>query len=495
MRPLLTAPEMRALDARAIEELGIPGAVLMERAGLAAAGELLVRYPDAADVVLLCGAGGNGGDGFVVARHLLAAGVRPRAFLAGNERRMPAHARRNLEIARRLGIDVREAARAPLQRALRGADVAVDALFGTGFTGAPRPPVDGLLDALAAAAAPTVALDVPSGVDASTGEVAGAAADADLTVAFHAAKVGLVVAPGRFHAGEVVVVDIGIPPSLEVTPGSVELADDADLAAVPAKREWDTKYSAGAVLVVGGAAGFVGAPLMTATAALRAGAGIVWAAVPPAVVPALEARRPEIIVRALPDGLEVAERADALAVGPGLGRSGEALDLARRLAEEAAVPTVLDADALFALAGDLERLRRRRAPAVLTPHEGELARLLEAESGWVKSHRLEAVRRAAERSGQTVLLKGADTLVAAPGGERVVVASAGCPALATAGSGDALTGAVAALLAKGLPPVEAAALAAVAHGRAARLAVEARGPAGIIAGDVIEALPRAFANP
>jgi NAD(P)H-hydrate epimerase len=230
---------------------------------------------------------------------------------------------------------------------------------------------------------------------------------------------------------------------------------------------------------------------MAAHAALRAGAGIVWVAAPQEVVAAVAGHRPEVIVRPLPDGLELLERADALAVGPGMGREPEAMELARRLAVEHHGPVVVDADALFAFAGSLGSLARRRLPAVLTPHEGEMARLLGCESEWVRANRLEAVRRAAAEARAVVLLKGADTLVAEPGGS-VAVVLVGTPGLATAGSGDVLTGAIAALLAKRMAPQQAAVCAALAHAAAGAAAAEARGPAGIIAGDVIDALPSAF---
>jgi NAD(P)H-hydrate epimerase len=231
---------------------------------------------------------------------------------------------------------------------------------------------------------------------------------------------------------------------------------------------------------------------MTALAAMRAGAGLAWVAVPPEVRSEVAAVSPELMVRPLPDGLELADRADAVAVGPGLGRDEVAVGVARRLLQRHRGAIVADAVALFALAGNLELVARRRVPAVLTPHEGEMARLIERESDWVRSNRLAAVREAAARSRAVVLLKGADTLVAAPGGERVVVSVSDVPGLATAGSGDVLTGVIASMLARGLDPWTAACCAAVAHARAGRAAAERTGPDGIISGDVIAALPGVF---
>jgi hydroxyethylthiazole kinase-like uncharacterized protein yjeF len=329
-----------------------------------------------------------------------------------------------------------------------------------------------------------VALDVPSGVDASTGVIAGEAVAAEATVCFHGRKLGTAVDPGRTASGRVVVADIGIPSRADVRTAAVL----ADGLTAPAKRLGDTKYSAGAVLVLGGARGFTGAALMAALAALRASAGIAWIGAPPDAARILEARVVEVMVRPLPDALELLERAGAVALGPGLGRSEEMLSLAREVGVGHAGPVVIDADGLFAFNGALEELRRRARPAVLTPHEGEMGRLLGETSDWVRANRLEAVRRASEASGCVVLLKGADTLVASPEG-RLCVCHAGVPGLATAGTGDVLTGVVAAMLAREPDPWVATAAAAEAHGRAGRTASERLGPSGIIATDVIDSLP------
>ncbi|HEY7257577.1 MAG TPA: NAD(P)H-hydrate dehydratase [Gaiellales bacterium] len=483
---LYTAEEMRAVDAAAIGELGIPGAVLMERAGLAAAQEIIrVAGEGPGTAAVVCGAGNNGGDGFVVARHLHTAGWGVECFLAGDARKLPPDARLNHDIAGRLGIPIHsEVRRARLTRA----DVVVDGVLGTGFRGVPRGAAGKAIEAMRGPIGGMFALDVPSGVDGSTGVVAGAAVAADVTISFHGRKLGTAIEPGRSASGRVVVADIGIPPQADRPTAAALLTDVQTLAAAWPKSVRGSKYTAGAVLVVGGAPGFVGAPQMAALAALRGSAGIAWIATPAEALPAIEGRVPEVMVRALPDALELLERAGAVALGPGLGRSGEAMALARRIAAEHAGPVVIDADGLFAFNGALARLRRRPGPTVLTPHEGELARLLGAESGWVRENRLEAVRKAAAASGCVVLLKGADTLIAEPGG-RLGVSHAGPPGLATAGSGDVLTGVVAAMLAKGCDARAAACIAAEAHGLAGQRAVARRGPSGIIATDVIDALP------
>jgi hydroxyethylthiazole kinase-like uncharacterized protein yjeF len=435
--PLYAADEMRAA------EQGHDVDALMERAGRAVADAVLRRYPGARRVAGVCGKGANGGDGRIALRILRDAG---------------------LETGEELG---------------EGADVVLDALFGTGFHGEPRPEAAAQIERINAAGAPVVAVDLPSGVDASTGEIAGAAVRAELTVTMHGLKVGLVVAPGRFHPGEVEVADIG----LDHRETAHRLVTTEILGLVPRRGEGDTKYTAGSVLVVGGAPGMTGAVSLAATAAFRADAGYVAVAAPEPSLRVIETLVREAVKAPLERVDELAARASALAIGPGLGRGDEARALVRRLLAELELPAVVDADALFELEpGDWP------APRVLTPHAGELGRLLGEESTWVDAHRLEALRRAVDRYRCVVLLKGPDTLVGAPG-EAVLVRTNGTPALATAGTGDVLTGVIGSFLAKGMDARLAAAAGAVAQGRAAELSPQ---QAGMVASDVVEALPRAL---
>ena len=447
---LYTAAEMRAAEER---YPGYPDTVpeLMERAGGAVAREAMLAFPAATRFACVCGGGSNGGDGRVAARVLREAG-----YVADE-----------------------------VDDGLDDYDVVVDALFGTGFHGAPRPDAAAAIERINDSRAAVVSVDLPSGVDASTGEIAGAVVDADLTVTFHAPKVGLAVAPGRFHSGRVVVADIG----LAASPTEITRATSALLDVVPRRGPGDTKYSSGSVLVVGGQPGMTSAACLTAMASLRADAGYVTLAVPSPSLATAEALALEPVKVGWEDGDAVktiaaaAERAGALALGPGLGRGPGRRELVRAVLEGLEVPAVVDADALFAL-----EPVRRAAPTVLTPHAGELARLLDRESSWVGEHRIEAAREAAARFGATVLLKGEDTLVVSPEG-LVVVCDLGPPALATAGTGDVLTGVVASFLSKGLDAATAAAAAAIAHGRAATLAGHG---AGLVASDLLELLPAAL---
>ena len=488
--PLYTSEEMRAA------EDGYSGATieLMERAGQATADVLLRDHPDARSISVWCGTGANGGDGFVVARLLREAGRDVDVVLLGSEEKVAGDAAENLRRAHEAGVPFVEAPVAP--------DVVVDALFGTGFSGAPRREAAERIAALNDVGVPVVSVDVPSGVDASTGEVAGAAVAATRTVTFHAPKVGLVVAPGRFHAGEVEVVVIGV----ETTETRHRRVTAASLGLVPRRGSRDTKYTAGSVLVVGGSRGMTGALVLAARAAFRAGAGYVRVCFPDMIEAIVEGHVVEAVTTpcACDEGglltadaadaiVAAADRAGAVALGPGLGRSDATRELVRTLLERLDVPFVLDADALWALSGHHDWVFARHAPTVLTPHEGELGRLLGRDSGWVAARRLRAATEAADDLGATVLLKGADTLVASPG-RSTLVCDLGNPGLASAGSGDVLTGITGAFLAKGMEPERAAAAAAAAAGVAAGLAAERVGTAGMIASDVLDALSPALSG-
>jgi ADP-dependent NAD(P)H-hydrate dehydratase / NAD(P)H-hydrate epimerase len=469
--PVYEAAEMRAADSWAIEEQGVPEPELMERAGLGLA-RVTGAVAGTGPVRIVVGKGNNGGDGLVAARLLREDGYEVEV-LDGTE---------------------------PFERdRLEGSGVVVDALLGTGFEGAPREPVASAIWAINTQDAPVVACDVPSGVNASTGEIEAEAVRAVVTATFHGPKLGLYVNPGKEHAGRVEVVEIGIPRGAPA-PSAAGLIGEAILHRYPRRPRSGSKFESGVVVVVGGSMGLTGAPTMAARSAQRAGAGYVQVAVPGPVQPAVDLRLLEQMSRGLPDddgfhtpaGVadveEMAERAGAVVLGPGIGRAEGAQEFARGVALAVEVPLLVDADGLNAHAGRLELFRERDAPTVLTPHEAELGRLLELATEEVAAHRLQHAREAAELSGAVVLLKGDDTIVARPDG-LVAISPGGTPALATAGTGDVLSGLIGALLAKGMGAFEAAALGALAHVLAARAAAERLGPDHVMAGDVIEALP------
>jgi hydroxyethylthiazole kinase-like uncharacterized protein yjeF len=447
----------------------------------------------------VCGKGNNGGDGLVAARLLRQAG-------------------RDVDVSCLWALDQLSGdARAQLERLpgpapapydadrLAGAEGLVDALLGTGSTGAPKDPVAGAIEDLNAARGKVIAADVPSGVDASTGEVAGAAVRAAATATFHAAKPGLWIAPGKAYAGEVRVVDIGIPKGAPGDPDA-GLISPGVLDEMPRRGPASTKFSSGNVVVIGGSRGLTGAPCMSALAAMRAGAGYVTVAAPASLELSFAVRLLEAMVVALPEedaalspealrpAIAAVARADAVVLGPGLGRTPGAQALARELVQRIDVPLVIDADALNALEGVFpEDLPQRRWPTVLTPHEGEMGKMLGLPPADISAHRLAHARAAAETAKAIVVLKGDDTLVASPDG-RVAISPGGAPALATAGTGDVLGGVIGALLARGMPPAVAASAGVWLHVRAGRIAAEPHGPDGVIATDVIGALPAALAQ-
>ncbi|SRR6266516_3605075 len=431
LEPLYTAEEMKAAEA------GHDVEAMMERAGSAVAAAVSRDYPGAR-IVAVCGKGANGGDG-----------------------RIAAH---------KLGAKVVE-----VGAELPAAEVVIDAIFGTGFHGEPREEAARSIEAIRSAGVPVVSVDVPSGVDASTGEVSGACVEATRTVTFHGEKVGLAVAPGSLYAGRIELADIGLEHS-ETTHARVT---SEIVRRLPRRRRDGNKYRSGSVLVLGGAPGMTGAVCLAAEAAFRADAGYVSVCAPRESLPVVEARLLEAVKRPLEEASEAAERAGALALGPGLGRNDEARQLVRRLLEETELPAIVDADGLFGF----EPLERN-APTVLTPHSGELARLLDVETAWVDAHRLEAVRRALERFRCVVLLKGSETIVAAPDARTLI--STGTHRLATAGTGDVLTGIVGAFLAKRMEPQLATVAAARAHADAALAVPHER---GLVASDVIVQLP------
>lgn len=506
---------MRGVDRWAIEDRGVASLDLMERAGAGVVRELERIWPDG-PVTVVCGKGNNGGDGLVVARLLRESGREVRVVCAAPPEELSGDARANLQ---------RLAGQAPLRLdgvpwsegerqtsgsgehasgdVFAGASVVVDALLGTGFQGEPRGAVAEAIEAVGRSGAPVVSVDVPSGVDASTGAVSGAAVRASLTVTFHAGKPGLWIHPGKAHAGRVQTLDIGIPRGAPGT-ASIGLIAPSVLEQLPRRGAASTKFVSGHVLLAGGSRGLTGAPRMAAEASMRAGAGYVTACIPASLQGIFAAGgTPEIMSRGMPDEdgaltpdgvaqtLEASARGGALALGPGLGRAPASFDFARAVAGRAEVALVLDADGLNAHAGRLGDLAARSAPTVLTPHAGELARLVELDSAEIERERLRHARAASRQSAAVVVLKGDDTLIADPDG-RVAVSPGASPALATAGTGDVLTGVISAMLAQGLDAFSAAAAGVWMHAQAGRLAAGRVGAAeGVIASDVIAALPAA----
>ncbi len=504
MRPVVTAAEMRALDRATIDDIGLPGAVLMETAGRAVADQaeaLAATGP----IVVVCGPGNNGGDGLVAARVLRDRGRAVSVFLLGRRERFGADARLHLEALERAGGLALAASQAdelgPLRRALAEAAVIIDALFGTGLDRALDPHAAALIALVNAGPGRRLAVDLPSGLhaDLGVGVGAGPVVAADVTITLGALKLGLVGAPGFVHAGRVVVADIGIPRSLMLASAlGAGLYGEADAAgAVPRAHPLDHKGRRGHVAVVGGGPGQRGAGRLAARAAARIGAGLVSWLHPGPGPAAGEVDAPDHLMRQpVGDGAALAPLLTGriVVVGPGLGTGAEA-DGLLRVALASGSPLVIDADALTLLAPDPARAAGAAGPAVLTPHPKEAARLLGTSVDAVAADRIGAARTLATRCRAVIVLKGARTVVCdgTLGDPFVAIIDAGDPALATGGSGDVLAGAIAGLIAQGLSPGEAARAAAWVHGRAGERLAAAWGPRGAVASDLPDELAHTLA--
>ena len=510
---LVTGGQMGEIDRRTIEEAGIPGAVLMERAGRAVFELIEEKWEgvDGLNPVVLCGKGNNGGDGFVVARLLGEAGAACRAFVTVAREKVQGDAAHHLEkfeaSGGRVEILADASSRQSLEDALDGADLVVDALLGTGLRGPARPDIAPLIEVVNRAGQPVVAVDVPSGMDSDTGRVEGACVQALMTVTFGLAKIGHLFYPGRTYCGTLHLMDIGFAPEvIDTAPAAAWLATAAWAAQrIPQRAGNVHKGCCGAVAVVAGSVGMTGAAALTADTALLAGAGQASLGIPASLNDILEVKLTEVMTRPLPEVKkyrclalralgpvrELIGRASCAAIGPGLGRHRETAELVRRLVAGLEVPAVVDADGLNAVAGDLDVLRRCPAPLVLTPHLGEFARLTGLDKESLAADPLGHAGRFARQFGLTLILKGGPSLVAWPDG-RVIVNSTGNPGMATAGSGDVLSGLVAGLIAQGVQIGEAACLGVYIHGLAGDLVRDRKGEWGLVAGDISRAVPQAL---
>ena len=500
MRVVLSPAEAAELD-RATQARGITAGDLMEAAGreVADAALRLMGGAYGRRAVLVCGKGNNGGDGLVAARCLDGAGVRTTVLLLDEGIREPAAA--NVQRLEATAVRRRAFSVSALERELSRADVAVDAIFGTGFRGAAEGTPAEAIAALNTSSAPVVAVDIPSGVDGGTGAVEGAAVHADLTVTFGAPKPGLVLLPGATLAGVIEVEPIGFPQDL--IRGDLLLVEADDVAAMLPRRAPDThKREAGFAVVIGGSRLMTGAPALAGTAAYRAGAGLVAVAVPEGVLPVVQGALREAVFIGLPETGsgsaaggssrldEVLGQAGSLAVGPGMTTDERTQGWIRELVRSSEVPVVLDADGLNAFAGHTDALADRKSELILTPHAGEFSRLAGISAGEVEADRVRHVRDLSARTSAVVLLKGSRTLVASPDGV-VRINPTGGPSLATGGTGDVLTGVIAGLIARGCTPIDAGSAAAFVHGIAGRIAGDRRGD-GATAVDVLDAVPQAM---
>jgi NAD(P)H-hydrate epimerase len=506
---IVTADEMAVIDRTTIEGVGIPGVVLMENAGRGACEAMGRHFPDLAGkrVLALAGGGNNGGDGFVIARHLWQRRVQVDVCCLRKPADYRGDARINLDILEKLGMPVAvmaDTASLPqLRERLAGADLVVDAILGTGLNA----PVSGfyrnVIELVNELGRPVFAVDLPSGLDATTGLPLGVCIRASVTATFGLAKIGQLVTPGCSFVGHLEVVDIGLPRSVTEMAEPPRLwLDPRDLGPLVRARELPShKGSFGHVLVVAGSVGKTGAGAMASMGAGRAGAGLVTLAVPVSLHGLMEVKLTEVMTEPLAETAEqsIAEAAvprleellqnkEALALGPGISTQEETRRVVLRLVEGSPCPVVVDADALTVLVGHLGVLKRARAPVILTPHPGEMGRLTGLSPAEVQSRRVELAQAFSREHGVTLVLKGARTLVASPEG-RLAVNGSGNPSLASGGTGDVLTGLIAGLLAQGLAPFQAACLGVYCHGAAADRLAPRYGDRGLLATDLLPEIP------
>ena len=514
MQPVFTAAEMRALDSRAIETLGVPGPRLMENAGRGAAALIAREWAPIRGkrILVLCGKGNNGGDGFVVARYLKAKGARPRVLLVGLRAEVKGDAAQALGRWRGKVKEIRdEGDMATVARALGEADLVVDALLGTGLTGPARGLVAQVIERLnnssGRAGVPVVALDLPSGLGSDGGALLGPTVRATVTATFAGLKRSLLVYPAAELAGRVTVVPIGLPQA-EVNRGvSTFLLEETDIRPLfPPRPAEAHKGSYGHLLVIAGSVGKTGAAALAGRSALRSGVGLCTIATPasqqPIVAgfsmetmtePIVETASQSLAVKAREHLFELAMQRDAVALGPGISLDPETQALSRALVAEVPRPMIVDADALSALAGHLDLLEEAPAPRILTPHPGEMARMLGVSIAQVQADRIETVRRFCVQYRVHLALKGARSVLGSPDG-RIFINPTGNPGMATGGSGDVLTGMIGAFLARRFDPLPALQAGCFLHGLAGDIAAADRGEEGLVAGDIIEAIPDAL-NP
>jgi hydroxyethylthiazole kinase-like uncharacterized protein yjeF len=504
MMKISNVHEMRAMDRYAFKQLGIPEAISMENAGQAAA-SVLSREIGVRDreIVIFCGAGNNGGDGFVVARKIHADGGNAKVFLLGDPGKFRGAARMNLDILAKLQVDVRtvESIKKTRMDVLHCHGI-VDAIFGTGLDREVSGLYREVVALINASGKKVISLDIPSGVNGDTGQIMGAAVQADCTVTFGLPKIGAMLYPGYERCGKLYVCHISFPPSLY---------DHSDIkvqvnrpAALPPRDKNGYKGSMGEALFIAGAANYFGAPYFSALSFLKAGGGYARLATPRSIAPFIAGKGSEIVFipqketasgSIAPENkkglIDLAEKMDMVVIGPGLSLDRETQQLVRELVKAIKAPVLIDGDGITAVSADLKIIKKRKAPTILTPHLGEMARMTGKSAAEIDRQKVAVLQKTASDLGALVVLKGAHSLIACPD-ERVFINLSGNSGMATAGSGDVLTGAIAAMLGLGLPLEEAVKKGVFIHGFAGDLAAEAKGEDGMTAQDILDYLPQAM---
>ncbi len=509
MEKIVTAKEMRNIDKRTIDGIGIPGVVLMEKAGLKVA-EVVKDYLkeiDGNSVIIFCGKGNNGGDGYVAARELFNKGYEVRVFIFSEKEGIKGDALTNLNIAENIGIEIEYITSEEwFTGAIIEGNIVIDALLGTGISGEVYGIIGKAIDLINELDIPVLSVDIPSGLNSDTGQFEGHCVEAAKTVTMGLKKKGLVISPGREIAGEVILADIGYPDEA-VNSENISLNSLSDfdiLCLLPKRRVNCNKTECGKVFILSGSKGMTGAAALTSLGVLRAGAGLAVLGIPKSLNPILEEKLTEVITHPLPETgnytlsikakNEILDRlswADVFAIGPGISRNPETLELVLSILPEVRIPMIIDADALFPLSKDREIFSRINSDVIITPHEGEFSRLMDWKIEEVLKDRIESTKRAALILKINVLLKGSPTIISKPD-EKTFLITTGNPGMASGGVGDVLTGVIAGLAAQGLPLSEAGIVGAYLHGKAGDIAKEEKGEMGLIASDILECIPYAI---
>ena len=504
---IVTAEQMQNIDRITIEEVGIPGLELMENAGRGIA-EFLADISngdvDSKKVVIFCGKGNNGGDGFVVGRYLSEWGANVRFYLFGKKSEVAGDAKTNLDKADGMGLQIIETSSPDQIEIDDDTNLIVDAIFGTGFRGDIRSPIAEAIDLINEQDIPIAAVDCPSGLNSSTGELSSSSICADFTATLALPKLGQFVYPGKENVGRLEIIDIGIPEDVvESQNFEINLIDEEYIFEnLPEHPADGHKGDLGKLFIIAGSQGFTGAACMAANTATKSGIGLCYLGIPSSLNDICEVKLTETMTRLLPEvgkrrclalrGLgeykQYFDWADACALGPGIGTHHETRELVKRLMGRITIPTVIDADGLNCLQGQTEALVEADFPCVLTPHPGELSRLLDIPIKDIAADRLKYAVLAAEQLGKVVLLKGAPTYIAGPEGQ-VYLNPTGNIGMAKGGSGDVLTGLIGSLMAQGLPPLEAACCGAYLHGICGDYVRDEIGSMGMVPSDMIDAIP------
>ncbi len=510
---VVTSQQMREIDRKAIEENNLSGLILMENAGLRIFQNLKNIYPDLRlkKSVIFAGSGNNGGDGFVVARHLYNYGVKAKVFLLAPFNKIKGEAGENLNTINKMGVELIEAETTKLeeiQRTIQNSDLIIDAILGTGLQGKVTGLKAKIIDLINIANKEVVAIDIPSGLDADTGKIEGPCIKAAHTITLALPKIGLLIFPGASYAGKITIEDIGIPPyllknnKLKTNMVTKEIVKPL----LPFRATCSHKGSFGKALILAGSVGMTGAAYLASEAAMRSGAGIVVLGIPRSLNPIMEVKLTEVITLPLAETekqslgeeaeetiLKLMKNYSVLGIGPGISRQAETQRLVRKVIEKSNIPLVVDADAIYALSKDTSIMKKVKVPLVITPHSGELAKLINKDIDYILNNKLDITREIAQKFGIVVVLKGARTIIANKEGETYINVGDNS-GMATGGSGDVLTGIICSLIAQGADNFSAAITGVYIHALAGDLARGTKGERGMIAGDILSQVPQAFLN-